>query len=132
MTEVLGADGTLMVSGNTDLVYLVDTTPNSDNPNITDYAALDPYKAVGINGTTLNISLDGAPDASRNGDGLKVSNLIGSNGALVVTNTAADAAANHAVVDLIQNVDAGSNSYGGTISGDQDVYKRQAAALVVP
>lgn len=50
VTEVLGADGTLMVSGNTDLVYLVDTTPNSDNPNITDYAALDPYKAVGING----------------------------------------------------------------------------------
>lgn len=50
VTEVLGADGTLMVSGNTDLVYLVDTTPNSDDPNISDYAALDPYKAVGING----------------------------------------------------------------------------------
>lgn len=132
VTEVLGADGTLMVSGNTDLVYLVDTTPNSDNPNITDYAALDPYKAVGINGTTLNISLDGAPDASRNGDGLKVSNLIGSNGALVVTNTAADAAANHAVVDLIQNVDAGSNSYGGTISGDHvDFIKKGAETLTV-
>lgn len=132
VTEVLGADGTLMVSGNTDLVYLVDTTPNSDNPNITDYAALDPYKAVGINGTTLNISLDGAPDASRNGDGLKVSNLIGSNGALVVTNTAADAAANHAVVDLIQNVDAGGNSYGGTISGDHvDFIKKGAETLTV-
>lgn len=132
VTEVLGAEGTLMVSGNTDLVYLVDTTPNSDNPNISDYAALDPYKAVGINGTTLNISLDGAPDASRNGDGLKVSNLIGSNGALVVTNTAADAAANHAVVDLIQNVDAGGNSYGGTISGDHvDFIKKGAETLTV-
>lgn len=132
MTEVLGADGTLMVSGNTDLVYLVDTTPNSDNPNISDYAALDPYKAVGINGTTLNVSLNGAPEASRNGDGLKVSNLIGSNGALVVTNTAADAAANHAVVDLIQNVDAGGNSYGGTISGDHvDFIKKGAETLTV-
>ncbi|WP_417006487.1 hypothetical protein [Akkermansia sp.] len=132
VTEVLGADGTLMVSGNTDLVYLVDTTPNSDNPNISDYAALDPYKAVGINGTTLNVSLNGAPEASRNGDGLKVSNLIGSNGALVVTNTAADAAANHAVVDLIQNVDAGGNSYGGTISGDHvDFIKKGAETLTV-
>ncbi|WP_418384550.1 hypothetical protein [Akkermansia sp.] len=132
VTEVLGADGTLMVSGNTDLVYLVDTTPNSDNPNISDYAALDPYKAVGINGTTLNVSLNGAPEASRNGDGLKVSNLIGSNGALVVTNTAADATANHAVVDLIQNVDAGGNSYGGTISGDHvDFIKKGAETLTV-
>ena len=132
VTEVLGADGTLMVSGNTDLVYLVDTTPNSDNPNISDYAALDPYKAVGINGTTLNVSLNGAPEASRNGDGLKVSNLIGSNGALVVTNTAADAAANHAVVDLIQNVDAGGNSYGGSISGDHvDFIKKGAETLTV-
>lgn len=132
VTEVLGADGTLMVSGNTDLVYLVDTTPNSDNPNINNYAALDPYKAVGINGTTLNISLNGAPEASRNGDGLKVSNLIGSNGKLVVTNTAADAAANHAVVDLIQNVDAGTNSYGGTISGDHvDFVKKGAETLTV-
>ena len=132
VTEVLGADGTLMVSGNTNLVYLVDTTPNSDNPNINNYAALDPYKAVGINGTTLNISLNGAPEASRNGDGLKVSNLIGSNGALVVTNTAADAAANHAVVDLIQNVDAGANSYGGTISGDHvDFIKKGAETLTV-
>lgn len=132
VTEVLGADGTLMVSGNTDLVYLVDTTPASDNPNISDYAALDPYKAVGINGTTLNVSLNGAPEASRNGDGLKISNLIGSNGALVVTNTAADAAANHAVVDLIQNVDAGGNSYGGTISGDHvDFVKKGAETLTV-
>ena len=48
-----------MVSGNTDLVYLVDTTPNSDDPNISDYAALDPYKAVGINGTPLHVSLNG-------------------------------------------------------------------------
>ena len=132
VTEVLGADGTLMISGNTNLVYLVDTTPNSDNPNINNYAALDPYKAVGINGTTLNVSLNGAPDASRNGDGLKVSNLIGSNGALVVTNTAADAAANHAVVDLVQNVDAGTNSYGGTISGDHvDFVKKGAETLTV-
>lgn len=132
VTEVLSADGTLMISGNTNLVYLVDTTPNSDNPNINNYAALDPYKAVGINGTTLNVSLNGAPDASRNGDGLKVSNLIGSNGALVVTNTAADAAANHAVVDLVQNVDAGTNSYGGTISGDHvDFVKKGAETLTV-
>ena len=44
VTEVLGADGTLMVSGNTDLTYLVDTTPTSDNPYIDNYATLDPYK----------------------------------------------------------------------------------------
>ena len=132
VTEVLGADGTLMVSGNTDLVYLVDTTPNSDDPNISDYAALDPYKAVGINGTTLHVSLNGAPEASRNGDGLKVSNLVGSDGALVVTNTADDAASNHAVVDLVQNVDAGGNSYGGTISGDHvDFVKKGAETLTV-
>ena len=132
VTEVLGADGTLMVSGNTDLAYVVDTTPNSDNPNISNYAALDPYRAVGINGTTLNVSLNGAPEASRNGDGLKVSNLIGSNGALVVTNTAADAATNHAVVDLIQNIDAGTNSYGGTISGDHvNFIKKGAETLTV-
>ena len=132
VTEVVGPDGTLMVSGNTDLVYLVDTTPNSDNPNINSYAALDPYKALGINGTTLNVSLDGAPDASRNGEGLKVSNLVGSNGSLVVTNTAANAAGNHAVVDLIQSVDAGNNSYGGTISGDHvDFVKKGAETLTV-
>ena len=132
VTEVLGADGTLMVSGNTDLTYLVDTTPTSDNPYIDNYATLDPYKAVGINGATLHVSLEGAPDASRNGDGLKVSNLIGSNASLVVTNTAADAASNHAVVDLVQNIDAGSNSYGGTISGDHvDFIKKGAETLTV-
>ncbi len=130
--EVLSADGTLMVSGNTDLVYLVDTTPNSADPDISDYAALDPYKSVGINGTALNVSLNGAPEASRNGEGLKVSNLVGSNGELVVTNTAEDAASNHAVVDLIQNVDAGSNSYGGTISGDHvDFVKKGAETLTI-
>lgn len=132
VTEVLGANGTLMVSGNTDLVYLVDTTPDSDDPNIGDYAALDPYKSVGINGTTLHVSLNGAPEASRNGDGLKVSNLVGSDGALVVTNTADDAATNHVVVDLVQDVDAGSNSYGGTISGDHvDFVKKGAETLTV-
>ena len=132
VTEVLGADGTLMVSGNTDLTYLVDTTPTSDNPYIDNYATLDPYKAVGINGATLHVSLNGAPDASRNGDGLKVSNLVGSNAALVVTNTAANAAENHAVVDLVQNIDAGSNSYGGTISGDHvDFIKKGAETLTV-
>ena len=45
----------------------------------------------------------------------------------MVTNTAADAAANHAVVDLIQNVDAGGNSYGGTISGDLSLIHISAA-----
>ena len=131
MTEVLGADGTLMVSGNTDLVYLVDTTPNSDNPNISDYAALDPYKAVGINGTTLHVSLNGAPEASRNGDGLKVSNLVGSDGALTVTNTADDAASNHAVVDLVQDVDAGGNSYGGGNRGGYQQGTRPAPSSAI-
>lgn len=110
----------------------MDTTPTSDNPYIDNYATLDPYRAVGINGTTLQVSLDGAPDASRGGDGLKISNLIGSNASLLVTNTAANAAENHAVVDLVQNVDAGTNSYGGTISGDHvDFIKKGAETLTV-
>lgn len=132
VTEVLGASGTLVVSGNTNLTYLVDTSGSSDNPNIDNYATLDPYKAVGINGTTLHVNLNGAPDASRGGDGLKISNLIGSNASLVVTNTAANAANNHAVVDLIQNMDAGPNSYGGSISGDHvDFVKKGAETLTV-
>ena len=39
VTEVLGADGTLMVSGNTDLVYLVDTIPQFRQPQ---YLAITP------------------------------------------------------------------------------------------
>lgn len=124
--------GALQVSGNTNLVYLVNDTLSSADPNISDYATLDPYKAVGIDNATLSISLNGAPDASRGGAGLKVSNLIGSNASLVVTNTAADAEDNHAVVDLIQNTDAGNNSYGGTISGDHvDFVKKGTETLTV-
>ncbi|MFR4417515.1 MAG: hypothetical protein ACLT8E_09175 [Akkermansia sp.] len=49
-----------------------------------------------------------------------------------MTNTADDAASNHAVVDLVQNVDAGGNSYGGTISGDHvDFVKKGAETLTV-
>ena len=126
------ANGTLTVSGNTDLEYLVNDKPGSDESSISNYATLDPYKMVGVDGTSLHVSLNGAPDASRNGDGLKVSNLVGSNAALVVTNTAANAAENHAVVDLVQNIDAGSNSYGGTISGDHvDFIKKGTEILTV-
>lgn len=124
--------GALQVSGNTNLVYLVDDTLSSSDPNISAYATLDPYKAVGIDNATLSISLPGAPEASRGGAGLKVSNLIGNNASLVVTNTAADAEDNHAVVDLIQNTDAGNNSYGGTISGDHvDFVKKGTETLTV-
>lgn len=124
--------GALQVSGNTNLAYLVNDTLSSADPNISDYATLDPYKAVGIDNATLSISLPGAPEDSRGGAGLKVSNLIGSNASLVVTNTAADAEDNHAVVDLIQNTDAGNNSYGGTISGDHvDFVKKGTETLTV-
>lgn len=132
VTKVLEKDGTLMVSGNTDLEYLVNNGPGSAESSIDHYATLDPYKMVGVDGTTLRVSLNGAPDTSRNGDGLKVSNLVGSNAALVVTNTAANAAENHAVVDLVQNIDAGTNSYGGTISGDHvDFIKKGMKTLTV-
>ena len=77
------------------------------------------------------MSLNGAPEASRNGDGLKVSNLVGSDGALVVTNTADDAASNHAVVDLVQNVDAGGNSYGGGNRGGYQQGTRPAPSSAI-
>lgn len=49
-----------------------------------------------------------------------------------MTNTADDAASNHAVVDLVQDVDAGGNSYGGTISGNHvDFVKKGAETLTV-
>lgn len=124
--------GTLNISGNADLSYLVNDTELSDDRDISDYAALDPYKSVGIKDAEMNVRLNGAPEASRNGEGLKVSNLIGSNASLVITNTASDAADNHAVVELIQNVDAGANSYGGTISGDHvDFVKKGTETLTV-
>lgn len=125
-------EGTLVIGGNTSQIYLVDTTQSSDSAVVDAYATFDPYKAVAINGTTMRVNLNGAPDASRNGEGLQVKNLVGSNAALVITNTAANAAGNHVLVDLIQNIDAGGNSFGGTISGDHvDFIKKGAETLTV-
>ena len=84
---VTGTDGgALLISGNSNLVYLVTGGEGSYPSSIADYPALDAYKAVVLDsGKSLNVALSGAPD---NGEGLHVRNLVGLEGSsLRVTNS---------------------------------------------
>ncbi|MCB5932166.1 hypothetical protein LJB63_22800, partial [[Eubacterium] rectale] len=76
---VTGTDGgALLISGNSNLVYLVTGGEGSYPSSIADYPALDAYKAVVLDsGKSLNVALSGAPD---NGEGLHVRNLVGLEG----------------------------------------------------
>ncbi len=103
-------NGALKISGNADLTYLVNTEAGSDPDTINDYAALDAYKAVGVENTTLTVNLNGAPATA--GDGLQVRNLVGSNASLVVNNSGDTIAE----VDLINDA---ATSFEGDISGDK-------------
>ncbi len=129
---VTGVDGgALTISGNADLAYTVTDDTTSDPDTITDYAALDPYKSVAIGDEkTLTVNLDGAPDASRSGEGVKLTDLVGTEGtSLQVNNTAADADTNKAVVDFVQN---SATSFEGDIAGDNvDFVKKGTESLAV-
>ena len=68
----------MLISGNSNLVYLVTGGEGSYPSSIADYPALDAYKAVVLDsGKSLNVALSGAPD---NGEGLHVRNLVGLEG----------------------------------------------------
>jgi len=84
---VTGTDGgALLISGNSNLVYLVTGGEGSYPSSIADYPALDAYKAVVLDsGKSLNVALSGAPDQR---EGLHVRNLVGLEGSsLRVTNS---------------------------------------------
>ncbi len=122
---VTAADnGTLKISGSTQLAYTVDTTANSDPNTITHYNALNPYAVVSVKNETLTIELNGAPSTDENA--VQIRNLNGTDAEIFVNNSSTT---EQAEVDLINSTD--SSLQGNINANNVKLTKTGAYTLTV-